>query len=109
MNTVAEQADRALDALGNPIRRAIITLLRQSPLPVGSIAAALPISRPAVSKHLQILQEAGLVAYSEEGTRNIFYLRSVGFQAATAYLHQFWTEALINFQRLAEESDRSAR
>ena len=74
---------------------------------VGSIATRLPISRPAVSKHLRILQGAGLVAYQASGTRNIFYLRPAGFQEARTYLDLFWDEALANFQRVAEEIRRT--
>lgn len=73
---------------------------------VGAIATHLPVSRPAVSKHLRILQEAGLVAYNASGTRNIFYLRPAGFQEARVYLDLFWDEALANFQRVAEEIAR---
>lgn len=76
-------------------------------MPVGSIAARLPISRPAVSKHLRILQEAGLVTYNTSGTRNIFYLKLAGFHEARLYLDLFWDEALANFQRIAKEIDRS--
>lgn len=94
-------ADRVLDALGDATRREILGLLRAGPLPVGAIAARLPISRPAVSKHLRILQTAGLVAYNAQGTRNLFYLNPGGFQTARLYLAQFWDEALANFQQLA--------
>jgi len=100
-------AGRALDALGHQTRRDILSLLREGPLPVGSIAARLPISRPAVSKHLRILEKAGLVAFTAQGTRNIFYLKPAGFGAARVYLAQFWDEALANFKRVAEEVDES--
>lgn len=102
-----QQANRVLDALGNQIRRDILALLRERPLPVGSIATRLPISRPAVSKHLRILQDAGLVGYSTSGTRNVFYLTPTGFHDARAYLEQFWDETLANFQRLAEAMDQT--
>lgn len=98
----ATQPARVLDALGDATRREILGLLCSGPLPVGAIAARLPISRPAVSKHLRILQAAGLVAYNAQGTRNVFYLQASGFQAAQRYLAQFWDEALLNFQRIAE-------
>ncbi|HEX9989514.1 MAG TPA: ArsR family transcriptional regulator [Chloroflexia bacterium] len=62
----------------------------------------MPISRPAVSKHLRILESAGLVEYTSRGTRNIFRLRSSGFGAARAYVEGFWDDALANFQRVAE-------
>ncbi|HEX8230850.1 MAG TPA: metalloregulator ArsR/SmtB family transcription factor [Chloroflexia bacterium] len=96
-------ADLALDALGNQTRRDILALLREEALPVGDIAARLPISRPAVSKHLRVLENAGLVEYTTSGTRNIFRLRAGGFQAARAYVEAFWDEALANFLRVAED------
>ena len=102
-----QQADQVLDALGHQTRRDILVLLKEGPLPVGSIAAHFPISRPAISKHLRILQEAGLVAYNASGARNIFHLKPAGFQDARTYLEQFWDEALANFQRAAEETGRS--
>jgi predicted transcriptional regulator len=89
------------------MRRDILALLRESPLPVGSIANRLPISRQAVSKHLRILQEAGLVGYNTTGRRNIFYLKPAGFHEARVYLDLFWDEALANFKRVAEETDWS--
>lgn len=106
MTTGSPQAHRVLDALGNQIRRDILALLKESPLTVGAIATRLPISRPAVSKHLRLLQEAGLVAYNADGTRNIFYLKPAGFREVRAYLDLFWNEALANFKRLAEETER---
>ena len=62
----------ALDALGNPVRRSILHELRAGPLSVGAIAAGLPLSRPAVSRHLRVLEEAGLVQAHEKGTQNIY-------------------------------------
>ena len=69
----------ALDALGNPVRRAILHELRARPLSVGEIAAGLPVSRPAVSRHLRVLEDAGLVQTREEGTRNLYSVRMQGF------------------------------
>lgn len=103
----AEHAHRVLDALGNQTRRDILALLQESPLSVGSLATHFPISRPAISKHLRILQEAGLVAYNVSGRRNIFYIDMAGFQEARHYLDQFWDEALAHFKRVAEESEPS--
>lgn len=99
------QADRILDALGNPVRRDILGFLRDEALSVGAIAERLPISRPAVSKHLRILQQAELVAHRTQGTQNIFYLQPTGFREAQAYLDAFWDEALLNFKRFAEDKD----
>ena len=100
-----EQAHRVLDALGNQTRREILTLLQEAPRSVGSLATRFPISRPAISKHLRILQEAGLVAYNVSGRRNIFYIDPAGFQEARHYLDQFWDKALANFKQLMEESE----
>jgi DNA-binding transcriptional ArsR family regulator len=99
--------DRVMDALGHRTRRDILALLKEAPMPVGDIAERLPVSRPAVSKHLRILESAGLVEYTSSGTRNIFRLSRGGFQAARAYLEGFWDEALANFHRVAE--DEAAR
>jgi DNA-binding transcriptional ArsR family regulator len=101
------EAEQVLNALGDQTRRAILVLLKETPMPVGDIAARLPISRPAVSKHLRILESASLVTYDSQGTRNIFRLRADGFSAARAYLDGFWDEALANFERavVAQEGD----
>ncbi|NUM46412.1 MAG: winged helix-turn-helix transcriptional regulator [Anaerolineales bacterium] len=90
------------DALGHPTRREILTLLRAAPMPVGAIADHFPVSRPAISKHLRILQEAGLVNVCEQGTRNIFSINPSGFLEAKGYLEQFWDQALGSFQNFAE-------
>jgi DNA-binding transcriptional ArsR family regulator len=105
MVTNADAADRVMDALGHQTRRDILHLLRGKPLPVGAIADQLPISRPAVSKHLRILNQAGLVEFAASGTRNIFRLRPSGFQTARLYLEDFWDQALANFQQVAETLD----
>ncbi len=104
-----QPADRVLDALGNQTRRDILALLRESPLTVGAIATQLPISRPAVSKHLRILQRADLVEYNANGTRNIFQLKPAGFQEARAYLDLFWDEALTNFKQVVEATNQIDR
>lgn len=91
-----------MDALGHQTRRDILALLKAGPLPVGDIAGRLPISRPAVSKHLRILERAGLVDHTTHGTQNIFQLRLSGFRAARVYLESFWDEALASFQQVAE-------
>ena len=101
-----DHEEQVMNALGDKQRRAILALLRVQPLAVGDIAAHLPISRPAVSKHLRILEEAGLVTYSRRGTRNIFRINLHGFDAARAYIESFWDEALANFQRAAEDPGR---
>ncbi|HYP41958.1 MAG TPA: metalloregulator ArsR/SmtB family transcription factor [Chloroflexia bacterium] len=107
MVTKEQHTHQIMDALGHQTRRDILALLKEAAMPVGDIASRLPISRPAVSKHLRILENAGLVEYTSSGTRNIFRLRSSGFGAARAYVESFWDEALANFQRVAESQSES--
>jgi DNA-binding transcriptional ArsR family regulator len=102
MVTKEQNTDRVMDALGHKTRRDILALLRQAPLPVGGIAEQMPISRPAVSKHLRILQDAGLVEYTSVGTRNVFRLSTKGFNAARTYVESFWDQALAGFKSVAE-------
>ena len=97
-------ADEVLDALGNPTRRHILALLRDAPRPVGELAAALPISRPAVSRHLRVLADAGLVTHESVGTSHVFSLRRAGFEAARGWLEAFWADALDRFATLAEST-----
>ena len=83
-----------LDALANDARREIVEILRDSPKPVSALAHALPISRPAVSQHLKILSDAGLVSMKPNGTRHLYALRPDGIAALRAYLDTLWTDAL---------------
>jgi DNA-binding transcriptional ArsR family regulator len=103
------QITAVMDALGHQTRRDILALLRAEPLPVGDIASRLPISRPAVSKHLRVLERAGLVQHTARGTQNIFRLRHSGFSTARVYLESFWDEALASFQELAEGAAETER
>jgi DNA-binding transcriptional ArsR family regulator len=109
MVTNQTQVNTVMDALGLQTRRDILALLRAQPLPVGDIASRLPISRPAVSKHLRVLERAGLVEHTTHGTQNIFRLRVGGFSAARAYLESFWDEALASFHQAAEEAAETKR
>src|SRR5688572_22687710 len=79
-------AESVLDALGSPIRRKIVRILADGPRPVGEIAAKLPVSRPAVSKHLLLLSKAELVTHEREGNRNVFRLHPSGFESARRWL-----------------------
>jgi DNA-binding transcriptional ArsR family regulator len=92
-----------LDALGNPVRRAILQELRKGPRPVGEIAASLPISRPAVSRHLRVLEDAGLVQVREEGTRNLYSIRMRGFASVRHFVDDFWDTALARLEELARQ------
>jgi predicted transcriptional regulator len=91
----------ALDALGNSVRRDILMLLRAAPLSVGELAARLPVSRPAVSRHLRVLDEAGLVESRAEGTRSLYAVRVQGFASVRAFLDEFWGAALARLAQLA--------
>jgi DNA-binding transcriptional ArsR family regulator len=96
------KADRVLDALGDPTRRAVVAELRRGPLSVGELAATLPVSRPAVSQHLRVLRRAGLVSSSPAGTRRIYALDPAGLTALRAYVEGFWTDALGEFARAVD-------
>jgi len=93
----------ALDALGDPTRRAILERLSDHPAAVGELAGALPVSRPAVSQHLKILKDAGLVTSHPEGNRRIYRLDPAGIGALRAYLDRFWDCALTAFKTVAEQ------
>ncbi|MEZ4405923.1 MAG: metalloregulator ArsR/SmtB family transcription factor [Polyangiales bacterium] len=96
-----KDAAHALDALGNPVRREILRSLRDAPLSVGEIAERFPVSRPAVSRHLRVLEGAGLVESRAEGARNVYCVRVQGFAAVREYLDEFWDVALARLERLS--------
>ncbi len=98
----------ALDALGNQIRREIIAMLANGPLAAGQIAAHFPISRPAVSKHLRLLQDAQMITHDTIGNRNIYRLRQAGFDRARLWLDHFWIDALNRFSLVAENTVTAA-
>jgi DNA-binding transcriptional ArsR family regulator len=91
-------------AIADPTRRRVMESLRAGPRAVGEIARGMPVSRPAVSQHLKVLKEAGLVTDRAEGTRRVYYLDPKGLAALRAWLDQFWDRALADFQREAEKS-----
>jgi DNA-binding transcriptional ArsR family regulator len=92
------------EALGDPNRREILRLLGADGLAVGEIAEAMPISRPAVSRHLRLLKDAGLVAERAEGTRRIYQLQAEGLEAVQAYVQGVWGEAAHRFRLVAENT-----
>ena len=92
------QQDTTLDLLGDPTRRRILELLREQPRPVGDLASVLPVSRPAVSKHLRLMKEAGLVAADVAGTRHIYRVRPEAFAPVVAYWGRFWDDVLSAFK-----------
>ena len=92
------------DALGDPNRRAIVELLRSDRRSVQELADALPISRPAVSRHLSVLKRAGLVVEEPRGTRRIYGLHDEGVQAVRSYLDRVWGDAATRFALVAENT-----
>jgi DNA-binding transcriptional ArsR family regulator len=97
------------DALGDTNRRAIVELLGSGGRTVRDIAQALPISRPAVSRHLRLLKRAGLVIDEPRGTRRIYRLHARGVEAVQAYLLEVWGDAATRFKLLAENTAPRAR
>ncbi len=90
-----------LDALGNPVRRDMLRVLRTKPLSVGELAERFPVSRPAVSRHLRVLEDAGLVQAHAEGTQRVYAVRIQGLAPVREFLDEFWDEALTRLAELA--------
>lgn len=103
----------AFEALGDPTRRAILEVLAAGPASVQSIADRLPVSRPAVSRHLRLLKDAELVQDEAVGTRRLYRLRGEGVEAMASYFEQLWGDAARRFrlvvENTAEAGDRDAR
>jgi DNA-binding transcriptional ArsR family regulator len=95
-----------LAALADPTRRRVFERLKSGPQSVGAIARCMPVSRPAVSQHLKVLKEAGLVADRPEGTRRVYYIDPNGLGALRRWLDQVWDEALMAFQAEADVTKR---
>jgi DNA-binding transcriptional ArsR family regulator len=102
---VATYGAAALAALGDPTRQAIVELLSGGPRAVGEIARDLPVSRPAVSQHLRVLKDAGLVSDRQDGTRRLYELNQAGAEAVRAYVDRLWNQALVAFKEAAERDD----
>jgi DNA-binding transcriptional ArsR family regulator len=96
-------------ALADPTRRAIFERLAERPSAVGELADDLPVSRPAVSQHLKVLKEAGLVTDEPDGTRRIYQLHPEGVEALRAYLDTFWNQALAAFKRAVEQTPKEEK
>ena len=96
---------KVLDCLGDPTRREVFERLRLGPLSVGEIARDMPVSRPAVSQHLAVLKEAGLVADRPDGTRRVYHIDPQGLGVLRAWLDQFWDRALAAFKAEAEKEE----
>lgn len=92
-----------MTALGDPTRQAIFDRLSDGPQPVGVLAAGLPVSRPAVSQHLRVLKDVGLVTDRREGTRRLYQVDAAGLAVLRTYLDQFWQRSLAAFELAARE------
>jgi DNA-binding transcriptional ArsR family regulator len=97
--------DSALHALGDPTRLAVFERIVARPRAVGELAAELPVTRPAVSQHLKVLKDAGLVVDRVDGARRIYQLNPAGVEAIRDWLDGFWNEALAAFKRAAEAGE----
>lgn len=95
----------AIAALADPTRRQVFERLRHGPRAVGELARGLPVSRPAVSQHLAVLKNAGLVTDRPDGNRRVYQIDPHGLGAIRAWLDQFWDEALLAFKQAAESTD----
>jgi DNA-binding transcriptional ArsR family regulator len=104
-----QSSDSVFDALGEPVRRRILELLTDGPTPVGELAQQLPVGRPAVSKHLRILSNAGLIEHRSVGTRNLYALAPEGLTVAQQWLVRTWDTALGAYaeevRRVREQRD----
>jgi DNA-binding transcriptional ArsR family regulator len=96
----------SLVALADPTRRKIFERLKRGPSPVGVLADGLPVSRPAVSQHLKVLKEAGLVSEEQDGARRIYRIDPHGLGELRKWLDQFWDVALENFKAEAEKGTK---
>jgi DNA-binding transcriptional ArsR family regulator len=99
------RADVQLDALGDPTRRAIFEALTRKAQAVGELAEALPVSRPAVSQHLKVLVEAGLLSVRRAGSRRIYTADPAGIARLRADVERYWRDALVAFKSAAEAEE----
>ena len=94
----------ALAALADPTRRRVFELVADRPGPVGRLADQLPVSRPAVSQHLKVLREAGLVQEERVGTRHVYRLETAGLELLRSYFESFWERSLAAFKEAVEHA-----
>src|SRR5690242_14461531 len=97
---------RALASISDPTRRSVLETLRAGPQAVGEIAKQLPVSRPAVSQHLKVLKEAGLVKDRSEGARRVYYIDPDGLGELRRWLDEFWDDALAAFAKEVNTSNK---
>jgi DNA-binding transcriptional ArsR family regulator len=101
--------ERAFAALADPSRRRVFERLRAGPLSVGAVAKGMPVSRPAVSQHLKVLKQAGLVTDHAQGTRRVYAIDPHGLAAVRSWLDQFWDDALAAFQAEVERKPKTKK
>jgi DNA-binding transcriptional ArsR family regulator len=101
--------DAQFEALGDSTRRAIFELVAANPSSVGELADSLPVSRPAVSQHLKVLKDAGLLSVRSEGTRNIYSANPDGLAILRASVERFWRDALVAFKENVEQKGPKKR
>jgi DNA-binding transcriptional ArsR family regulator len=101
---VTVPANDPFEALGDPTRRRILQLLGAEPQSVAVLADQLPVSRPAVSRHLRVLKEAGFVEEVPDGTRRVYHVRDEGLEAVRTYLEGVWGEAAARLRLVAENT-----
>ena len=101
--------DAVLQAIAEPRRRRILELVRDRELPAGEIAARFEVTRPAISQHLRVLKEAGLVSERREGTRRMYRARPEGLAELRQFLDEFWGERLALLKRAAEQDEQERR
>ena len=99
---------RAIEVLGVPTRLNILEQLRRRPMPVGELARHMPVSRPAVSQHLKVLKQAGLIRDRRVGNQRIYAIDPAGLAELRAYVESFWTAALRELKAVAETEGRKA-
>jgi DNA-binding transcriptional ArsR family regulator len=105
-DTVVQEA---IQAIADPRRREILRLVRDGELSAGDIAARFEVTRPAISQHLRVLREAGLVMERREGTRRLYRARPEGLEELRSYLERFWEESLADLKVAAEREERRQR
>jgi DNA-binding transcriptional ArsR family regulator len=106
---VTDQDELVWDALGDRTRRSIVLQLSKGPRAVGDLASYLPVSRSAVSQHLKVLKDAGLVAEQPDGTRRIYHLNEAGVLALRDQLDEFWHRALSGYQDLVKQAQKERK
>jgi DNA-binding transcriptional ArsR family regulator len=97
--------ERSIEALADPTRRAIFERIKLRALPVGQIAEAFPVSRPAVSQHLRVLKDAGLVTERKQGARRLYRADPAGLASLHGYIEEFWHEALESYKRHVDRGE----